>query len=138
VSQLSVLFIGGTGIISSACAELAVASGVSLTVLNRGKNSGRELPEATRTITADIRDKEAVASALGNREFDAVVSFIAYSPEHVNADIELFSGRTGQYVFISSASAYAKPVAQLSIRESPRCAIPSGRTHGARSPARSG
>ncbi|MGH3169170.1 MAG: SDR family oxidoreductase [Trebonia sp.] len=118
MSQLSVLFIGGTGNISSACAELAVASGVNLTVLNRGKNSLRELPEGTQTITADIRDKEAVSSALRNREFDTVVNFIAYSPEHVNTDIELFSGHTGQYVFISSASAYAKPVAQLPIRES--------------------
>jgi nucleoside-diphosphate-sugar epimerase len=118
VSQLSVLFIGGTGIISSACAELAVASGVNLTVLNRGKNPVRELPAGTRAITADIRDKEAVSSALGNREFDAVVNFVAFSPEHVQTDIELFAGRTGQYVFISSASAYAKPVAQLPIRES--------------------
>jgi nucleoside-diphosphate-sugar epimerase len=118
VSQLSVLFIGGTGKISSACAGLAVASGIDLTVLNRSQTSLRHIPEGVRTLTADIRDKAAARAALNGREFDAVVDFIAYHPQHVSADIELFSGRTGQYVFISSASAYAKPVPRLPIRES--------------------
>jgi nucleoside-diphosphate-sugar epimerase len=118
VSKLSVLFIGGTGKISSACAELAVARGIDLTILNRGETSLRAVPESARRLAADIRDKEASRAVLNGREFDAVVNFIAYNPEHVSADIELFSGRTGQYVFISSASAYAKPVVKLPIRES--------------------
>jgi nucleoside-diphosphate-sugar epimerase len=118
VSPLSVLFIGGTGRISSACAEVAVARGIDLTVLNRGQTAPRDVPDGVRTLVADVRDQAAVRAALADREFDVVVDFIAYTPEHVAADIELFAGRTGQYVFISSASAYAKPVAMLPIRES--------------------
>jgi nucleoside-diphosphate-sugar epimerase len=118
VSPLSVLFIGGTGNISSACAEVAVARGIDLTVLNRGRTSLRGVPDGVRTVVADIRDRAAVRAVLAEREFDVVVNFIAFTPEHVDADIELFSGRTGHYVFISSASAYAKPVAMLPIRES--------------------
>ncbi|WP_432542850.1 NAD-dependent epimerase/dehydratase family protein [Kineococcus sp. SYSU DK002] len=114
---LRVLFIGGTGIISSACAALAVERGVDLTVLNRGTGR-RPVPEGARTLTADVRDPAAVREALGGEEFDAVVDFIAFTPDHVAADVELFTGRTGQYVFVSSASAYAKPVAHLPITES--------------------
>lgn len=118
MASLSVLFIGGTGKISSACADVAVARGIELTVLNRGKTSLRAVPEGVATRSADVRDTSAVREALGNQEFDVVVNFIAYRPEHVSADIELFAGRTGHYVFISSASAYAKPVPSLPIRES--------------------
>jgi nucleoside-diphosphate-sugar epimerase len=113
-----VLFIGGTGTISSACAEVAVARGIDLTVLNRGQTSLRAVPDGVRSLVADIRDPDAVRAALAGRQFDVVVNFVAYDPGHVGTDIELFSGRTGQYVFISSASAYAKPVAMLPIRES--------------------
>lgn len=118
MSKLSVLFIGGTGKISSACAVVAVARGIDVTVLNRGETSLRAVPDGVRTITADIRDPAAVRAVLAGRQFDVVVDFIAYNPQHVSTDIELFSGRTGQYVFISSASAYAKPVPRLPIRES--------------------
>jgi nucleoside-diphosphate-sugar epimerase len=118
VSPFSVLFIGGTGNISSACAEVAVARGIDLTLLNRGQSQLRGIPDGARSLTADIRDMAAVRAVLAGREYDAVVDFIAYNPEHVDTDIELVSGRTGQYVFISSASAYAKPVAMLPIRES--------------------
>ncbi|WP_432513035.1 NAD-dependent epimerase/dehydratase family protein [Kineococcus sp. SYSU DK001] len=114
---MRVLFIGGTGIISSACADLAVRSGIDLTVLNRGTGR-RPLPEGARSLTADVRDPAAVREALRGEEFDAVVDFVAFTPDHVAADVELFSGRTGQYVFVSSASAYAKPVAHLPITES--------------------
>lgn len=118
MGPLSVLFVGGTGTISSACAEVAVAQGIDLTVLNRGQSTLRRVPDGVHSLTADIRDKSAVQAVLAGREFDAVVDFIAYNPGHVDTDIELFSGRTGQYVFIGSASAYAKPVAMLPIRES--------------------
>ncbi|MBB2902587.1 nucleoside-diphosphate-sugar epimerase [Kineococcus radiotolerans] len=114
---LRVLFIGGTGIISSACAALAVERGVDLTVLNRG--SGRRgVPEGVRALTADVRDPVALREALGGEEFDVVVDFIAFTPDHVRADVETFAGRTGQYVFVSSASAYQKPVGHLPITES--------------------
>ena len=116
---LRVLFLGGTGIISSACAALAVERGVDLTVVTRGGTSAkRPLPEGVRTLTADVREPAALREALGGEEFDAVVDFVAFTPDHVRADVETFTGRTGQYVFVSSASAYQKPVAHLPITES--------------------
>ncbi|WP_380172818.1 SDR family oxidoreductase [Kineococcus sp. DHX-1] len=114
---MRVLFIGGTGTISSACADLAVRRGIDLTVLNRGSGR-RSLPEGVETLTADGRDPAAVRDAVGDRTFDVVVDFVAFIPEHVAADVEQFRGRTGQFVFISSASAYAKPVGHLPITES--------------------
>jgi len=118
VSALRVLFVGGTGTISSACAQLAVERGIELAVLNRGTTASRPLPEGVRSLTADVRDGDAVRAALAGEEFDAVADFIAFKPEQVETDIKLFRDRVGQYVFISSASAYAKPVASLPIRES--------------------
>lgn len=113
-----VLFIGGTGIISSACASRAIEAGIELSLLNRGLSSVRPLPAGAELIRADVRDRAAVERALGQRSFDVVVDFVAFDPEHVRQDVELFRGRVGQYVFISSASAYAKPVARLPIVES--------------------
>ena len=114
---MKVLFIGGTGIISSACAELAVARGMELTLLNRGQSS-RPIPAGVEVLYGDVRDKASVQRLIDGRIFDAVVEWVAFSPEHVETDIELFSGRTGQYVFISSASAYQTPPARLPITES--------------------
>lgn len=118
MGQLSVLFIGGTGIISSACAALALERGIEVTVLNRGRTTTRPLPAGVGSLDADGRDPAAVRAAIGDRSFDAVVDFVAFEPDHVDADVEVFSGRTGQYVFISSASAYHKPVPRLPIVES--------------------
>jgi nucleoside-diphosphate-sugar epimerase len=117
-SGLSLLFIGGSGVISAAAADLAVARGHRLTVLNRGLSTLRPVPAAAEVLTADVRDPAAVRAALAERRFDVVVDFVAFTPEHVRADIAQFAGRTGQYVFISSASAYQKPPAALPIRES--------------------
>src|SRR3982751_6190954 len=104
-----ILFIGGSGIISSACAELAVARGMDLYLLNRGRSTGRPVPDGATVLHGDIRDPESVTKALDGRDFDSVVDWVAFVPEHVRSDIELFRGRTGQYVFISSASAYQTP-----------------------------
>ena len=112
------LFIGGTGTISASCVRLAVERGHEVTVLNRGRESSRALPSGVETVVADIRDPESVRTALGNREFDAVAEFLAFTPEHVSTDLELFAGRTGQYVFISSASAYQTPPARIPVTES--------------------
>src|SRR5438128_12670119 len=101
MNALRVLFIGGSGTISSACSRLAVERGLELTVLNRGTTGHRPLPAAVTTLHADIRDPAAVRQALGDREFDAVVDWVAFTPEHVQVDLDLFRGRTGQYVFIS-------------------------------------
>jgi nucleoside-diphosphate-sugar epimerase len=117
-AALDLLFIGGTGVISAAAAELAVARGHRLTVLNRGQSTLRGLPAGAESLTVDVRDAAAVTHALGERTFDVVVDFVAFTPEHVRADIAQFAGRCGQYVFISSASAYQKPPAALPVRES--------------------
>ena len=114
---MKVLFIGGTGVISSACSGLAVRRGIDLYLLNRGQTA-RPVPEGVRVLRGDIRNPASVERALGDIAFDAVVDWVAFTPEHVGADIELFRGRTGQYIFISSASAYQKPLSSLPITES--------------------
>ena len=116
--SLKVLFIGGTGVISTACAARAVADGLELYLLNRGTRAGRPVPPGATVLQADVRDPASVRAALGDLEFDAVVDFVAFTPEHVRADVDLFGGRTGQYVFISSASAYQTPPTRLPILES--------------------
>lgn len=114
---MKVLFIGGTGVISTACAALAVSQGIELTLLNRGK-SMRPAAEGAKLLQADIHDPGSAAGALEGRAFDAVVDWIAYTPQDVQRDLDLFAGKTGQFVFISSASAYQTPPASLPIRES--------------------
>jgi nucleoside-diphosphate-sugar epimerase len=115
---LKVLFIGGTGEISAACARRAIGLGFELHLLTRGLSAIRPAPAGARIILGDVRDPAAMRAAVGDDEYDAVVNFVAFTPEHVEADIGLFAGRTGQYVFISSASAYQKPPARLPISES--------------------
>ncbi len=114
---MRVLFVGGTGIISSACSELALERGIELTLLCRGK-SPRPVPAGARVLHGDIREPASARAALGDERFDAVCNFIAFTPEHIRTDLELFSGRTSQYLFISSASAYKKPVDNWPITES--------------------
>jgi nucleoside-diphosphate-sugar epimerase len=118
MSLPSVLFIGGTGTISSEASALAVRRGLSVTLLNRGQSSLRPVAEGAEVLVADVRDPASVRAAIGERDFDVVIDFVAFTPEHVAQDIELFSGRTGQYVYISSASAYQKPPLRLPIVES--------------------
>lgn len=115
--EKSVLFIGGTGVISSACVSHAVEQGLDVTVLNRGQSDG-SLPEGVRRITADMRDADTVRRVLRARRFDSVVDFVAFDAVHARAAVELFRGLTGQYIFISSASAYQTPPARLPITES--------------------
>ena len=117
-TALRVLFVGGTGVISAAAAQRAVAVGHRLTILNRGSETLRPAPQGAEVLKADIRDSASVRAMLGNRMFDVVVDFVAFTADHVAADIELFAGRTRQYLFISSASAYQKPPARLPILES--------------------
>ena len=118
MAGLRVLFIGGSGLISSACSWLAVERGVELFVLNRGTTVHRPLPGAVTALRGDIRDPGSAREALAGREFDAVVDWVAFTRDHVRADIDLFRGRTGQYVFISSAAAYQKPPSRVPVVES--------------------
>jgi nucleoside-diphosphate-sugar epimerase len=114
---MKVLFIGGSGIISSACSALAVERGVDLYLLNRGRTSHRPIPAGTKVLHGDIRDRAAVAGMLADHTFDVVVDWVAFTPEHIATDLALFRGRAGQYIFISSASAYQKPPSRLPITE---------------------
>jgi nucleoside-diphosphate-sugar epimerase len=113
-----VLFIGGSGTISSACSRLAAERGVDLYVLNRGSTTARPLPEAATVLRGDIRDPASAKQAVGDLTFDAVVDWVAFTPAHVQADVDLFRGRTAQYVFISSASAYQTPPERVPVTES--------------------
>ena len=119
---MRVLFIGGTGLISSACSRLAVERGIELVMLNRGSSAGA--PAGAASLTADIRDQAAVERALAGQRFDVVVDWIAFTPEDVERDLALFRGKTRQYVFISSASAYQKPVGHYHITEDTPLANP--------------
>lgn len=114
---MKVLFIGGTGVISSACSQLAVERGIELYLLSRGK-SARPIPDGAHCLCGDIRDRASAEQALGDHRFDAVVEWVGFTPEHVEADLELFRGRTAQYVFISSATVYQRPPARLPLTES--------------------
>lgn len=105
---MRVLFVGGTGNISAACTDQALRKGFEVFHLNRGNRPERERPEV-KVLRADIRDSQAVRAAMGGLRFDSVVQFLAFRPEHVEADIRVFGGVTDQYVFISTCSAYQKP-----------------------------
>src|ERR1700720_2058232 len=120
---MDVLFIGGTGIVSSACTRLGLRRGIKLTLLRRGQHSADWLAGA-ETVQADVNDPSAVAQALRGRQFDVVVNFIAFTPTDIERDLELFRGRTRQYIFISSASAYQKPATDYLITESTPLANP--------------
>jgi nucleoside-diphosphate-sugar epimerase len=113
----SFLFIGGTGIISAASVRRAIELGHQVTVLNRGRSSSRPIPDETEVLHADIRQPDEVSAVLGDRSFDAVIDFYAFTPEHIDTDARLFTGRTGQYVFISSASAYQTPPGPMPVTD---------------------
>ena len=118
-APLRVLYIGGTGTISTSCVRLSVESGMQVFGLNRGHNSaGRELPEGVTWLRGDVTDGSSVASALGDRDFDAVVNFLSYDADDARRSVAMFEGRTRQYVYISSASVYGKPVLRTPVRES--------------------
>ncbi|SHH89707.1 SDR family oxidoreductase [Clostridium grantii] len=114
---MKALFIGGTGTISSAISKLAVEKNWDLYLLNRGNKTDR-IPEKARVIKADINHEETVVELIKDMKFDVVVDFIAYSPEQIKRDIRIFSKKTKQFIFISSASAYQKPLSHYKITES--------------------
>jgi nucleoside-diphosphate-sugar epimerase len=118
-APLRVLFLGGTGTISASSVRLAAAHGMAVTVLNRGANSAeRSLPDEVEQVTGNIADDGSLRAAIGDRSFDSVVNFLSYDEDDVARWVALFSGRTHQYVHISSASIYSKPVMVTPITES--------------------
>jgi nucleoside-diphosphate-sugar epimerase len=120
---MKALFIGGTGLISTAVSRLAVERGIELTLLNRGTR-GALNPPGARQIVADINDAAAARAALSGLRFDVVVNWIAFTPDQIERDISLFGDTTAQYIFISSASAYQKPPSHYLITESTPLANP--------------
>jgi nucleoside-diphosphate-sugar epimerase len=118
-APLSVLYLGGTGTISTSCVRLSVETGMRVAVVNRGRNEqDRNLPDGVETLIADVADGDALAAAIGDRTFDAVVNFLSYDTDDARRMVALFGARTRQYVHISSGSIYAKPVRQVPISES--------------------
>jgi nucleoside-diphosphate-sugar epimerase len=120
---MKVLFIGGTGIISTACTQLAVQRGMDLTLVTRGQQQSR-LPIGVKSIALDIHNVSAALRVLQGASFDAVVDWIAFTPADIERDLEFFPGRTRQFIFISSASAYQKPATHYLITESTPLANP--------------
>jgi nucleoside-diphosphate-sugar epimerase len=113
---VKVLFLGGTGNISTACVEQAVEAGHEVTVLNRGQRASR-VRASVRTIVGDRDDAAFLSGAAAAVRYDAVVDFIAFRPEQVETALQAFAGRAGQYVFVSSTSAYEKPVVRYVLTE---------------------
>ncbi len=120
---MKALFVGGTGQISMAITRKLVNDGWDLYVLNRG-NRTTELPDGVKTIIADINDEEAVLKAIDGMHFDCIGEFIGFTVDQVERDYRLFKGRTDQYIYISSASAYHKPVGSYIIDEGTTLANP--------------
>jgi len=112
---MKILFIGGSGVISRAATQQTIAAGHELWLLNRGQ---RRPIEGARTIVADLADVEGVRTALRGHRWDVVVQWIAFAPADIRRDLELFRDTTRQYLFISSASVYQKPLSHYLITES--------------------
>jgi nucleoside-diphosphate-sugar epimerase len=112
---MKILFIGGSGVISRAATQQTLAAGHELWLLNRGK---RRPIEGARSLVADMADVESVRTALHGHTWDVVVQWIAFAPADIRRDLELFRDTARQYIFISSASVYQKPLAHYLITES--------------------
>lgn len=113
---MKVLFIGGTGNISTSVSKLCVEKGIDLYLLNRGERKVQI--DGVKTINADISNVEETKNKLKDHKWDAVVNWIVFTTDQIDRDVNLFRGKTKQYVFISSASVYQKPPLQPVITES--------------------
>lgn len=119
---MKVLFIGGTGNISLSSTRLAIERGIDIFLLTRGNSQA--IPKGAKSLIADINNKEKVQELIRDHYFDAVVNWIAFGPEDIQRDFDLFHGKTSQYIFISSASCYQKPLSHPVITESTPLANP--------------
>jgi len=113
---MKALFIGGTGTISTAISKQLLKQGCELYLLNRG-NRNDVLPQGAHSIVADINDEALVAEKIKDLSFDVVCDFIGFVPSQLERDFRLFNGKTKQFMYISSASAYQKPLANYKITE---------------------
>jgi len=121
---MKILFIGGTGLISNACARIGIAKGMDITVLNRSLSHRFPHPHGTKSIVADNSNENQLSAIIRDHKYDIVVDWIAYTVEDIARDIRIFNRNVGQFVFISSASAYQKPPKSLVITESTPLANP--------------
>ena len=116
---MKVLYIGGTGTISSSCVAESVRQGLDVHMLNRGRTVDmRPTPEGVTTVNGDVRDPESMRAALAGTSYDCVVNFLSYGAEDASAAVDLLQGRVGQYIQISTASMYHKPVRRVPFVES--------------------
>ena len=120
---MKALFIGGTGTISTAISRQLIEQGCELYLLNRG-NRNTDLPQGAHILTADIRNEEEVATLIEDLQFDVVTDFIAFEPAQLERDYRLFKGKTKQFIFISSASAYQTPLSDYRVTEGTPLANP--------------
>lgn len=116
-APLKVLFLGGSGRISTSSVKLAVASGMNVTVFNRGTSKFAASQPGVEQLVGDASDHEGLALALDGRQFDSVIDFISFNEAHAASMVRIFGGLTRQYIHISSAAIYSKPVQQLPITE---------------------
>jgi nucleoside-diphosphate-sugar epimerase len=112
-----VLFLGGAGMIGSAAAAEAVQRGIDITVVTRSEPT-RSLPAEVRQLRGDVRDLDALTAIVGDEQYDSVVNWVGFAPNHLDGHAELFREHSDQYVFISTCSVYGRPVPQLPITES--------------------
>ena len=120
---MRILFIGGTGTISTAISKLLIEQRHQLYLLNRGQRND-SIPEGAVSLVSDINDEKKVVELIKDLDFDCIVDFIAYTPEHLQRDYRLFNGKTKQFIFISSASVYQKPLSNYRVTESTPLANP--------------
>ena len=115
--KMKVLFIGGTGLISLAVSKMAVRQGFELYMINRGRRS-QFVPESATVLQGDINNADEVQALIKGHHFDSVVNWIVFKPEEIERDIKLFTGKTNQYIFISTVATFQKPPAYYVINES--------------------
>lgn len=115
---MKVLYIGGTGTISSSCVAESVRQGAEVHLLNRGRTSRRPVPAGVTPVVGDVNDPDSMREALAGKEYDCVVNFLSFGPKDAAAAVELLAGKVGQYIHISSASVYHKPVRRVPFVES--------------------
>jgi len=112
---MRVLFIGGTGNISSECTEAAIRQGMDVSVITRGRH---KVPEGAASIIGDVTDRAMLAPLVGSGNYDVVIDFLCYEPATAAASVSACKGKIGQYVFLSSASVYQKPPQSHVVSES--------------------
>jgi nucleoside-diphosphate-sugar epimerase len=106
---LRALLLGGTGTISASCARSAVSQGMDVTVLNRGLSSRRSLPPEVKRLSGDVRDAESLRAATAGTDYDVIVNFLCFTAEEARKAVDIFRGRTGHYIHISTAQLYQQP-----------------------------